>query len=110
MIETIINTATSNPVYLAILGVIIILLVYAIIKKIIKLVFSIGIILIIYVIYLNYTGQDIPETVDDFKESMSGSAEKIKTVASESIDKAKKSTKKVIQEKVEKSLETILED
>ena len=41
---------------------------------------------------------------------MSGSAEKIKTVASESIDKAKKSTKKVIQEKVEKSLETILED
>tara|TARA_Y100000590_G_scaffold436828_1_gene557853 strand:+ start:566 stop:898 length:333 start_codon:yes stop_codon:yes gene_type:complete len=110
MIETIINTTTSNPVYLAILGVIVILLVYAVIKKIIKLIFSIGVILIIYVIYLNYTGQEVPETVDDFKKSMSGNAEKFKNVASESIDKAKKTTKKVLQEKVEESLEEVLKD
>ena len=41
---------------------------------------------------------------------MSGNAEKLKSVATESIDKAKKTTKKVLQEKVEDSLEEILEN
>ena len=110
MLESIINAATSNPVYIAILGVIVVLLVYALIKKVIKLIFSVGVMLILYVIFLNYTGQDVPETVEDFRKSMSGNAEKLKSVATESIDKAKKTTKKVLQEKVEDSLEEILEN
>tara|TARA_B100000131_G_C17878191_1_gene517145 strand:- start:384 stop:716 length:333 start_codon:yes stop_codon:yes gene_type:complete len=110
MFESIINTVTSNPVYIAILGVIVVLLVYALIKKVIKLIFSVGVILILYVIFLNYTGQDVPETVEDLRKSMSGNAEKLKNVATESIDKAKKTTKKVLQEKVEDSLEEILEN
>ncbi len=106
--ETLISTATSNPVYLGILGVIIIILVYALIKKIIKLVVSFGVLLVMYVFYLNYTDQEIPATVDDLKKSMSGNVEKIKDVASESFDNAKESTKKVLEEKVEEKIEGIL--
>ena len=47
--ENLFDTALSNPIYLAILAIIFILLLYAIIKKIIKLVISFGIILIVYV-------------------------------------------------------------
>ena len=47
--ENIIETISSNPVYIAIVAVLAIVLVYGIIKKIIKLVLVIGIILILYV-------------------------------------------------------------
>ena len=69
--ENLFDTALSNPIYLAILAIIFILLLYAIIKKIIKLVISFGIILIVYVLYLNYTGQEVPKTVEDLKKSVS---------------------------------------
>jgi len=52
--ESVIDTTFSNPVYMAIAGVLVIMLVYALIKKIIKLVFTVGVILVLYVVYLNY--------------------------------------------------------
>ena len=76
--ENLFDTALSNPIYLAILAIIFILLLYAIIKKIIKLVISFGIILIVYVLYLNYTGQEVPKTVEDLKKSVSGNVDKAK--------------------------------
>ena len=90
--ENLFDTALSNPIYLAILAIIFILLLYAIIKKIIKLVISFGIILIVYVLYLNYTGQEVPKTVEDLKKSVSGNVDKAKEVASKSIENAKEST------------------
>ena len=42
------ETILSNPIYLAIFAIIVILFIYAIVKKIIKLIISIGIILILY--------------------------------------------------------------
>ncbi|MBC8467575.1 MAG: hypothetical protein H8D58_03200, partial [Candidatus Marinimicrobia bacterium] len=86
--ENMIDTIFSNPIYLAIAGILAILLVFAIIKKVIKLVFTIGLLLVIYVIYLNYTGQEVPKTVDEFKESVSEEFEKVKDVASESLEDA----------------------
>ena len=80
--ENLFDTALSNPIYLAILAIIFILLLYAIIKKIIKLVISFGIILIVYVLYLNYTGQEVPKTVEDLKKSVSGNVGKAKEAAS----------------------------
>ena len=76
--ENLFDTAVSNPIYLAILAIIFILLVYAIIKKIIKLVISFGIILIAYVLYLNYTGQEVPKTVEDLKNRYLGMWIKLK--------------------------------
>ena len=55
--ESLINTISSNPVYLAILIIFSILLVYAFVKKIIKLVFVVGILLIVYAVYSNSVGK-----------------------------------------------------
>ena len=68
--ENLFDIALSNPIYIAILAIIFILLIYAIIKKIIKLVISFGIILIVYVLYLNYTGQEVPKTVEDLNQAL----------------------------------------
>ena len=68
--ESVIDTTFSNPVYMAIAGVLVIMLVYALIKKIIKLVFTVGVILVLYVLYLNFTNQDVPQTADELKESV----------------------------------------
>ena len=78
--ENLFGVAISNPIYIAILAIIFILLIYAIIKKIIKLVISLGIILIAYVLYLNYTGQEVPKTVEVLKKSASGNVDKAKEV------------------------------
>ena len=110
MIDSIINTTTSHPVYLAILGVIVILLAYAVIKKVIKLIFSVGVLLIMYVIYLNYTGQDVPETSEEFKKSVSDTFQKGEKKLSELKDDIKNTATKSIQEKVDKGLEKLIKD
>ena len=106
--ENLFDTAVSNPIYLAILAIIFILLSYAIIKKIIKLVISFGIILIVYVLYLNYTGQEVPKTVEDLKKSVSGNVDRAKEVASKSIENVKESTRKVVEEKAKEKIDEIL--
>ena len=106
--ENLFDTALSNPIYLAILAIIFILLLYAIIKKIIKLVISFGIILIVYVLYLNYTGQEVPKTVEDLKKSVSGNVGKAKDAASKSIENVKESTRKVVEEKAKEKIDEIL--
>ncbi len=106
--ENLFDTALSNPIYLAILAIIFILLLYAIIKKMIKLVISFGIILIVYVLYLNYTGQEVPKTVEDLKKSVSGNVDKAKEVASKSIENVKESTRKVVEEKAKEKIDEIL--
>ena len=106
--ENLFDTALSNPIYLAILAIIFILLAYAIIKKIIKLVISFGIILIAYVLYLNYTGQDVPKTVEDLKKSVSGNVDKAKGVASKTFENAKESTRKAVEETAKEKIEEIL--
>ena len=106
--ENLFDITLSNPIYIAILAIIFILLIYAIIKKIIKLVISFGIILIAYVLYLNYTGQEVPKTVEDLKKSVSGNVDKAKEVASKSIENAKKSTRRVVEEKAKEKIDEIL--
>ena len=110
IMENTIDTIFSNPVYIAIAGVLAIILVYAIIKKIIKLVFTIGVLLVLYAVYLNYTDQEVPQNLEEFKESVSESVEKAKNVASESLEDVKESTKNIVEEKVEKKVNEVFGD
>jgi uncharacterized membrane protein (Fun14 family) len=105
MMENLIDTTFSNPVYLAIAGVLAIMLAYAIIKKIIKMVFMVGLMLVLYLLYLNYTGQNVPGDLDALKKSVSDGVGKVKEAASESINDAKQSTKKIVEDKVEDRVE-----
>ena len=70
--ESFFDIVLSNPIYLAIFCHYFYSAYLFNSKKIIKLVIGIGIILIVYVFYLNYTGQEVPKTVDDLKKSVSG--------------------------------------
>ena len=108
--ESFFDIVLSNPIYLAILAIIFILLIYSIIKRIIKLVIGVGVILIVYVFYLHYTGQEVPKTVEDLRKSVSGNADKAKEVASKSIDQVKESTKKIVEEKAKEKIDEILSD
>ena len=108
--ENTIDTIFSNPVYIAIAGVLAIMLVYAIIKKIIKLVFTIGVFLVLYAVYLNYTDQEVPQNLEELKESVSGSVEKAKNAASESLEDVKETTKNIVEEKVEKKVNEVFGD
>ena len=107
---SLIDIVFSNPVYLAIVVILTILLAYALIKKVIKLIFTTGVILIIYVIYLNYTGQEVPKNMDDLKESVSEKVEMVKEATAESINEAKESTRKVVEKKVEEKIDDLLGD
>ena len=108
--QNMIDTIFSNPVYLAIAGVLAIMLVYAIIKKVIKLIFTIGVVLVMYLVYLNYTGQEVPKTVDEFKDAVSEEFEKVKDVASGSLEDAKESTKKIVEKKVSEKVDDLFGD
>ncbi len=110
IMENTIDTIFSNPVYLAIAGVLAIILAFAIIKKIIKLVFAIGVLLVLYVVYLNYTDQEVPQNIDEFKKSVSESVEKVKDVASESLEEVKESTKKIVEKKVGEKVDEVFGD
>ena len=92
---------------MAIAVIILILLVYALIKKIIKLILGFGILLIMYAFYLNYTGKEVPKDIDTLKESVVDGVNDIKETASESIIEAKKTTKKIVEKKVEEKLDKI---
>tara|TARA_B100000029_G_C16842798_1_gene692428 strand:+ start:16 stop:339 length:324 start_codon:yes stop_codon:yes gene_type:complete len=105
--ETTINMILNNPVYMAIAVIILILLIYALIKKIIKLILGFGILLIMYAFYLNYTGKEVPKDIDSLKESVADGVNDIKATASESIIEAKKTTKKIVEKKVEEKLDKI---
>ena len=108
--ESLIDIVFSNPVYLAIVVILTILLAYALIKKVIKMIFTTGVILVIYVIYLNYTGQEVPKNMDDLKESVSEKVEMVKEATTESINEAKESTRKVVEKKVEEKIDDLLGD
>ena len=69
---------------------------------------SFGIILVVYVLYLNYTGQEVPKTVEDLKKSVTGNMDKAKEAASKSIENAKESTRKVVEEKAKEKIDEIL--
>tara|TARA_B100001123_G_C15140223_1_gene959201 strand:+ start:523 stop:828 length:306 start_codon:yes stop_codon:yes gene_type:complete len=69
-INNILSALYSDPVYLLIAIILSALILYSLIKKLIKLMFYLLAVLIIYVGYLYFTGQDLPQNVDDIINPM----------------------------------------
>ena len=69
-INNILSALYSDPVYLLIAIILSALILYSLIKKLIKLMFCLLAVLIIYVGYLYFTGQDLPQNVDDIINPM----------------------------------------
>ena len=98
--ENIIEAITANPVYLAIVVILAIVIVYGFIKKIIKLVLVTASIFVLYIAYLHYTGKNTTE----ISQSVSKSAEILKDAISKTGEKVKESAIKTIEKKVEDKL------
>ena len=98
-----------RAIYLGIFSLLILLMIYAVIKKIIKLAFFISIFFVMYIVYLNYTNQVVPKNIDELKKNVVKNVDKLKSTASESINQVKSSTKKAIEEEIDKKLDKILD-
>ncbi len=62
----------SEPIYLIITTILLLIIAYSILKKLFKMLVMILIILILYIAYLMYTGQNLPseENINSIKEKM----------------------------------------
>jgi hypothetical protein len=69
-----------------------------------------GFVLLTYLLYLNYVGSEIPKSVDDLKESLSKNAEKVKNIASKSLDEAKSKTTTIIEKKVDEKVNDLFKE
>jgi len=58
----------SNPLYIAMAVILVLVLLYSIVKRVIKLILFILIALISFLAYVHYTGGDVKDTVNKFKE------------------------------------------
>jgi len=108
--ENLIEQITSNPVYIAIAVILGIVLIYGVVKRIIKLVIFIGIVLVLYVVYLNSTGQPVPATTKELKESVTKNVEKVKETAIEVMDEKVKAAKEELFEELEEKSKSLKEN
>lgn len=80
--ESLFDQLTDNPIILAAVVVLALLIIFSFVKRLIRLALFVGAVLILYVAYLIWTGQDIPTSAEDLKETF----EKGKEVVSKKIE------------------------
>jgi hypothetical protein len=104
--ENLYQIITSNPIYMIIAVIISILIVFSIIKKMIKLLIITAACLVIYVGYLQYTGQEIPENVNELIDSVKTDVNTgVKTIT----DKTNEIIKREFTKKADAIVDTIKE-
>jgi len=86
--ESIINSLTGNPVYLAIAVVIAIVILFGVVRKLVKLALVMAAVLIIYIAYLNWSGEDV--NMDRIKEGVQSATDVISEKAGELGNSVKK--------------------
>ncbi|MDD3052102.1 MAG: hypothetical protein PHR06_13280 [Candidatus Cloacimonetes bacterium] len=81
--DKIMETILSNPFYIIITAILLLLLVGAIFKRLIKLAVFILVLVLIYFGYLYFTGQKIPLEPQEVRETIQRGVEKAQTGAKE---------------------------
>jgi hypothetical protein len=95
--DSIINTLTSNPIFLIIFVVLVIVIIFALIKRLFKLLIPLLILIGLYAGYLYITGQKIPTTKEDI---IKYGKEKIEVIK----DKGEKILKDNVKKQIDKKL------
>jgi len=62
------ETLLSNPLYIAIAVIMVLVLFYSLFKRIIKLIIFVIILLIAFLAYVHYTGGDVQDTLKKVKD------------------------------------------
>ena len=96
MMEKVIETLTSNPVYLTVAVVLAVIILLATMKKLLKLVLVVGALLVLWIAYMAWTGQEVE--VDKVKDRIKSGVESVGDKANELSEKAKKSAGKMLKE------------
>lgn len=65
--NNLISTIFSNPVYLAIAGVVLLIVVILVIKKLFKVLIYVCLFFALFLAYVKYTGGDVKKTLEDVK-------------------------------------------
>ena len=84
--ESLIEQLTTNPVMLAVVIVLAILILFSVIKKLIKLALVTVAILTLYLGYLAYTDKEVPTTPEELKETIQEKIEEGKEVEIMNVD------------------------
>ncbi len=87
IINNIISTLYSDPVYLIIGVILSALLLYSLLKKLVKLVMYMVAIIVVYLAYLYYSGEEIPKNVDELMNRGKKTIEKVGGQVIDNIDK-----------------------
>ena len=87
IINNIISTLYSDPVYLIIGVILSALLLYSLLKKLVKLVMYMVAIIVVYLAYLYYSGEEIPKNVDELMNHGKKTIEKVSGQVIDNIDK-----------------------
>ena len=104
-IETFTNLL-QNPFFLILAVIFAVMIVFGLIKKLFKLAIIVIAAFIIYVAYLLWTGQDIPKSFDDVKDSVQETISSSK----ENTEETKEGIKEAAEEKVEKTIKDKISD
>ena len=104
-IETFTNLL-QNPFFLILAVIIAVLIVFGLIKKLFKLATIVLAAFVIYVAYLLWTGQDIPKSFDEVKDSVKETISSSKN----NVEETKEELEEAAEEKVEKTIKERIGD
>ena len=109
MLGQLIETLTSNPVYLAGAVVLALIIVIGLVKKLVKLAVFVIAIFVLFIGYLVYTGQEVPTSLDDIKKSVQeGVIDPGKEMLKEKAEEAKDKAAEKIKEEVDKAVDEVI--
>lgn len=107
-VETLVDKITQNPIVLAVVVVLALLVVFAFIKRLIKFALFLVAILVLYFAYLILTGKEVPTTPRELKESVEKQVEEVKGAISKKVDEMSDTAKEKAQEAVEEKMDEVL--
>ncbi len=79
--DSIINSLTDNPVYLAVAVVLAIVILFGVLRKLVKLALVMAAVLVMYIAYLMWSGEDV--NIDRIKEGVQSATDVISEKAGE---------------------------
>ena len=104
--ESLFDQLMSNPVVLAVVIVLAILLLFSLVRRLLKLTVVMVLLLVIYFGYLVWSGQEVPTTPEELKETVTKGLQEGKAAITNKVEEVKEGlqikTNEIIKEKVEK--------
>ena len=97
---------SSNPVFLAIVIVLAILIVFAFLRRLLKLAFFVVLLLALYLGFLAWTGRNVPTTPEALKESVKKQVEGGKEAIFRKVDEVSKTLKEKLRDTVEEKIDS----